>query len=504
MRIFKSERILLSTLLLVGLAGCMFQPLQPEMNIIPSATQSSKNIVSADELAVFKKNLIEEYQPVLKDMQHATRYQIDLQITDTVADVSGHEQVLYTNNEDVPLKEVYFRLFPNISGLILTVTNLTVNGTELPAILTNQDTALRVDLPAPLPPGDQTLIAMDFQQKVPREMGGNYGLNIYMDGILALDQFFPIIPVYDENGWEVQDPPINADMLFADEAFFRVRVNAPADLVLAGSGIEVGSVDGDQRKEVIFIGGPQRDFFLAASLRFESVSRKVGGTTVTAYFPGEYRQAGNLVLETAEHALASYNQRFGNYPYTELDLISTPMNAGGMEYSTATSLSLGYFDFSAEAGYQTFLEAVVAHEVAHQWFFNQVMNNQITEPWLDESLAQYVTYLYYLDRYGQSGAAQYERSWDDRWENLDGKTIPIGKSAGDYSRDAYGPIIYGRGPLFVAALDEKMGDEAFNRFLKIYFDQYRWRIADGKEFENLAEETCDCTLDALFRKWGVE
>jgi hypothetical protein len=178
----------------------------------------------------------------------------------------------------------------------------------------------------------QVLIEMDFQQQVPREMGGNYGLNIYMDDILALDQFFPIIPVYDENGWEVQDPPINADMLFADEAFFRVRVNAPANLVLAGSGIEVGSSVGENRKEIIYIGGPQRDFFLAASPRFESSSRKVGETTVTVYFPGEYREAGRMVLETAEQALNSYNDRFGAYPYTELDLISTPMNAGGMEY----------------------------------------------------------------------------------------------------------------------------------------------------------------------------
>ena len=496
------RKILLFSLL-IATCGCSGRPGPADVDIIPESTDASPaaGTQREDELAVFEQNLIDDYQSVLEEMENATRYQIDLQIAETVSDVSGHQEVLYTNNEEVPLNEVYFRLFPNISGLILTVTNLTVNGTQLPAILTNQDTAMRVDLPEPLQPGEQTLIAMDFRQQVPREMGGNYGLNIYMDDILALDQFFPIIPVYDENGWEVQDPPINADMLFADEAFFRVRVNAPAGLVLAGSGVEVGSTNGDQRQEVIYIGGPQRDFFLAASPRFESVSRKVGGTTITAYFPGEYRQAGNLVLETAERALNSYNDRFGAYPYTELDLISTPMNAGGMEYSTATSLSLNYFDFSAEAGYQTFLEAVVAHEIAHQWFFNQVMNDQIEEPWLDESLAQYATYLYYLDRYGQSGATQYARSWDDRWENLDEKTIPIGKPAGDYTREEYGPIIYGRGPLFVAALDKQMGDEAFNRFIKSYIDRYRWEIANGREFENLAERTCNCDLSALFTQW---
>lgn len=492
--------------LLISICGCAGQPSPADVDIIPQSTDASPaaDTQPEDELAVFEQNLIGNYSSVLEEMENATRYQIDLKITDSIADVSGHQEVLYTNNEDVPLNEVYFRLFPNVSGLVLTVTNLSVNGAQLPAILTNKDTALRVDLPEPLQPGGQALIAMDFQQKVPREMGGNYGLNIYMDGILALDQFFPIIPVFDENGWVVQDPPINADMLFADEAFFRVRVNAPADLVLAGSGIEVGSTVGDQRKEVIYIGGPQRDFFLAASPRFESVSRKVGGTIVTVYYPGEYRQAGNLVLETAEHALDSYNRRFGVYPYTELDLISTPMNAGGMEYSTATSLSLKYFDADSDAGNLTFLEAVVAHEVAHQWFFNQVMSDQAREPWLDEALVQYATYLYYVDRYGENNAQGFVQSWYQRWANVDQALIPIGKPAGAYTREEYGPIIYGRGPLFFEALNAAMGDESFTLLLSAYADQYRWGIADGREFTDLAEETCACNLSSLLAHWVNE
>jgi hypothetical protein len=499
------RKILLFSLLIAA-CGCSGRPGSANVDIIPESTDESPaaGTQREDELAVFKQNLIDDYQSVLGKMENATRYQIDLQIADTVSDVSGHQEVLYTNNEEVPLDEIYFRLFPNISGLILTVTNLTVNGTQLPAILTNKDTALRVDLPIALQPGGQVLIAMDFRQQVPREMGGNYGLNIYMDDILALDQFFPIIPVYDEDGWEVQDPPINADMLFADEAFFRVRVNAPAGLVLAGSGIEVGSTNGDQRQEVIYIGGPQRDFFLAASPRFESVSRKVGGTTITAYFPGEYRQAGNLVLETAERALNSYNDRFGAYPYIELDLISTPMNAGGMEYSTATSLSLRYFDADSDAANLTFLEAVVAHEVAHQWFFNQVMSDQLQEPWLDEALVQYATYLYYVDRYGVNNAQGFVQSWYQRWANVDQAPIPIGKPAGAYTREEYGPIIYGRGPLFFEALNETMGEASFNRLLSAYADQYRWGIADSQAFTELAQEICDCDLSDLLAHWVKE
>jgi aminopeptidase N len=272
-------------------------------------------------------------------------------------------------------------------------------------------------------------------------------------------------------------------------------------LVLAGSGVEVAATDGAERQERIFIGGPQRDFFLAASARFETASKKVGDTKLTVYFPEEFRDSGMLVLETAEHALNSYNQRFGLYPYIELDLISTPMNAGGMEYSTATSLSINYFDPEYTVGALIFLEAVVAHEVAHQWFFNQVMSDQIEEPWLDEGLVQYATYLYYVDRYGESNAQGYMDSWYERWSRVELAPIPIGKPAGAYTREEYSPIIYGRGPLFFTALKAKMGAEAFNRLLLTYAQEYRWGIAYGEDFKELAQETCGCDLESLFADW---
>ncbi len=497
----KLSRTFVLILILVVAAACSFQAGQPAADIIPEDAARGEARQDEDALAIFKENLIEEYQPVLEGMENATRYQVDLQIADTIVDVSGRMEVLYTNNENIPLEEIYFRLFPNVSGLILTVSNLTVNAQSIPAILTNRDTALRVDLPSPLQSGEQALIAMDFQESVPAEMGGNYGLYIYLDEILALDQFLPIIPVYNDQGWNVEDPPLNADMLFADEAFFQVRVNAPARLVLASSGVEVGSSVGEERQEITFIGGPQRDFFLAASARFESASKKVGDTQLTAYFPEEYRDSGMLVLETAEHALASYNERFGTYPYTELDLISTPMNAGGMEYSTATSLSLNYFDPDYSMGSLLFLESIVAHEVAHQWFFNQVMSDQIEQPWLDEGLVQYATYLYYVDRYGATNAKGFVESWYQRWQAVDMAPLPIGKPAGDYSREEYGPIIYGRGPLFFAALNEELGDETFNSVLRAYANKYRWGIANGEGFKALAEQTCGCDLTGLFDQW---
>lgn len=494
------KRALYLLLLSALLIGCSIPSVSKSSDDIPELTTETAE-TDEESLAVYKDNLIGEYQSVLDEMGSATRYRIDLQIADTLTDLEGHQEVLYTNNETVNLNEIYFRIFPNMSGADMTVWDLRVNGEVASPYFEYENTAVRVDLSDPLQPGEEATISMDFSQTVPTDMGGNYGLYSYIDGILALDQFFPIIPVYDDEGWNVEDPPINADMVYTDEAFFEVKVEAPVDLVLAGSGIEVGSTVNGNRKEINYIGGPLRDFYLAASPDFQSASLQVGETHIVSYFLEEYRDSGMMVLEIARNALDSYNQRFGTYPYTEFDLISTPMNAGGMEYSSAVALSLSYYDPSTNENALIYLESTTAHEIAHQWFFNQVMSDQIDEPWMDEALVQYSTYLYYLDRYGEESVQGYVDSWYRRWIRVAYEEIPIGKPAGDYALDEYSPIVYGRGPLFFAALKEEIGQETFDRLLRTYADKYRWGISDGQAFKSLAEKTCECDLTDLFRAW---
>ena len=77
---------------------------------------------------------------------------------------------------------------------------------------------------------------------IPTEMGGNYGLYGYFEDVLVLDTFYPLIPVYDESGWYSQYPQDNGDHTYNDASFYIVQITAPADLVLASSGVIVDRV----------------------------------------------------------------------------------------------------------------------------------------------------------------------------------------------------------------------------------------------------------------------
>ena len=98
--------------------------------------------------------------------------------------------------------------------------------------------------------------------------------------------------------------------------------------------------------------------------------------------------------------------------------------------------------------------SLIAHEVGHQWFYSTVGNDQLDEPWLDESLTQYVTYLYFLDTYGAQAAEGFRQSFVGRWDRVGMADIPIGMPAGNYDGTEYGAIVYGRGPLFFERLAE--------------------------------------------------
>jgi hypothetical protein len=490
--------------------------------------------VAWDDRDIFREGLIEGEQAVLDELPGATVYHIDLRIPDD-ADVQhssivlqGHEHVRYTNRESVPLSEVYFRLFPNIVGGAAAVEAVQVNGQDVEPVYELEDSAIRVPLPIALQPGESVEIEMYFGVRVPQVMGGNYGLFGYIDGVLALDEFYPVIPVYDDEGWNVEIPPGNGDVTHFDASFYLVRVTVPAGLVVVASGVEIGREYDESNNQILtFAAGPARDFYLAASDDYAVVSKRVGQTTINSYAMSEGMDEAKFALRVAKDAIESFSERFGTYPYTEFDVVSTSMTAMGMEYPGVVAISRDFYDPGdqveplmpagddsallgnggsqvAETLPRSVFESVVAHEVGHQWFYNSVGNDQIDEPWLDEAIVQYITGLYYLDSDGRAAFATWLGGLDSRWSRVGRDDVPIGMPVKAYSSGEYGAIVYGRGPLFIEALAKEMGQRTFDEFLCDYYESYKWDIGTGDAFRQLAEHHCQCDLTALFEEWVYE
>ena len=330
---------------------------------------------------------------------------------------------------------------------------------------------------------------------------GNYGLFGYIDNILVLDGFYPAIPVYNEDGWHYGWLPPNSDTTFQDVSYYLVTVTAPKDLVIISSGVTVDAQKTNGQQIVTIAQGPSRDFYIAASDEFEVISETIGETTVNSYTVRGLDEGSKLALSTAVDAIETFNIYYGIYPYTEFDVVSTPMQgAYGIEYPGIVGINYALYDTS-DPTTASILESTVAHETGHQWLYNVVGDDQINEPWLDEAMTQYATGLYFQYVYGESGFISYSNSWYSRWDRVERADKPIGLPAGSYEGREYSGIVYGRGPIFIDTLAQTMGEEVFEAFLKDYYETFKWGIVTTEEFKELAEEHCQCDLTELFEAW---
>jgi aminopeptidase N len=438
-------------------------------------------------------------RPATADLEDMTQYHLDLRLTPDLSQLVGQADIRYTNREQVPLDMVYLHLFPNLWSDGMTVSSAQVAGQPVSVSYLSGDDLVELPMSRPLQPGESVDLSLHFTTPIPRGKGaGNYGELANQDGVLALAHSYPTIVVYD-SGWHLETPSSQGDVIYHDASLYDVSFTAPEGMTVVATGSTLDKVDhGDGTVTWRLVGGPMRDFNIIASGDYQSASKQVGDVTINSYFLAEDAAGGRQALDWAATALQIFEKEFGAYPYRELDIASTSTSAGGIEYpGLAVIASRLFVDLNSRA----FFEAATVHEVAHQWWYNVVGNDQVNEPWLDEGLAQYSTYLYFRDVYGDAGATGFEDSLKRRWERVGFSEKPVGLPVGDYQDAEYGAIVYGRAALFFLALRDQIGDEKMAELLRRYYSEFAWRVASSQKFETLAESVSGQDLSALFSEW---
>lgn len=483
---------------LFALSCSLFQPTPtpaPEVSPPPDPLDTPW-----DDRSIFKDGLVPSAQWALGELDGATVYHIEMDIADNLSHVNGSEEVRYTNTENEPLNEARFRLFPNILGGKMEVSNLLVNDAKATPRYDLQNSLMIVPIVAPIAPGESVVIRMDFSVEVPRTVELNYGVLAYDQDVLALAHAYPMISVFDDEGWNAEIPPQEGDVTYADASFFIVKVTAPKGVTVVTSGRRVGFTEAEQTQSVIVASGPARDFYLAASPNYVETTINTDGVLIRSYTPADFGEGSQYLVETAARTIKIFSARYAPYPYTELDFVSTPTLALGIEYPGMIAITSWIYDKENDFANE-YLEATVAHEVGHQWFYNLVGDDQLDDPWLDESLTQFITLQYFIDTYGLAGSEGFKSSLEFRWDMIARETIPIGLPVEEYDGATYSGIVYGRGPLFFVALRDAMGESAFDAFLAEYAQTLTWKISTPETLQSLAEKNCACDLDDIFNEW---
>ena len=230
----------------------------------------------------------------------ATQYQIDLTIAPDLASYTAVQRVRYTNTEATALSTVYFRLFPNTSsyGGQLTLNTLKVNGVDVKPIEELGKSALRIPIEPPLPIGTAVDFELDYVTRVPTSsVASGYNQFGLFNGVLALPNFYPQIPVYDDEGWNVELAPGMGDAVYSDSALYQVNILAPKDQIVVTSGAceSQAAFEGQQSQRCV--SGPMRDFMIAMSADFQVSSKTVDGIQINSYYLREECGGGKARLD---------------------------------------------------------------------------------------------------------------------------------------------------------------------------------------------------------------
>jgi hypothetical protein len=484
--------------MLIGAGAVACAPLS---NLRPSP------VPTPDPFQVYRPSLQAWAQNQLETAGPLPHYTIRADLSPSGDRLEGQMDVVVPNTSPAPLPDLVFRLYPNMPhyGGSITVTRVRVNGGAVATETYAGGATLRLFLPKPLTPGGEATVTMEFSTDLPRRAEG-YTLFGWEDGVLSLPGFYPILAVrYDAVGsdagrWATDVSPSFADVLFNPAALYDLEFIAPATLTVVASGTTLGTTDHqDGRRTWHIAGGPFRDMTLLVSDRWESVSDRAAGATVTSYYPTGAQAAGQAALFHAAAALRLFSDLYGRYPFTEFDVVAAPLGFRGMEYSGLVTIGEDLY-----GPYRDQLAFLVAHETAHQWWYVQVGNDPLLHPWLDEGPAEYAAFDYYRGVYGQAAA---EELLSGRWQTpytvaaargIDG---PVDQPASTMTATNYELLAYAKAALFFDALRDRLGDETYTEVMHTYVETYRWQIVTPQHFFGLAQTLSHANLNPLAEEW---
>jgi hypothetical protein len=411
----------------------------------------------------------------------------------------GNEAVTFPNHTGGPLTEIVFRLYPNLGqyGGRMEVGQVTIDGQPASTTLRAEDTALAIALSEPLLVERSVKVELSFEVTIPQREEG-YVLFGYSQGIWSVPGGYALLAVHDGLRWHEDVAPAHGDAIFAEAALYDVSLALPENLTLVATGSLISQKDSDGRRVYAIAGGPLREFAWLASADYKVSQTTAYGKVLRSYYlPGD-EAAGQATLNIAAAALRAYQDTFGLYPYDDMIVAEAPLLHYGMEFPGLNAIGLNLYREQRSQ-----LEDRVVHEIAHQWWYAQVGNDQVNTPWLDEGLAEYSMAVYYEQIFGQ---AQANTLVNQRWlvpyqvavENDYDAVVNQPSAAFSWE---YEVIVYAKAALFFHALRQELGDEVFWSVLQSYADQYRWGVATPSDFLRVAESVSGQALDELYDRW---
>lgn len=371
-------------------------------------------------------------------------------------------QVIYFR-PDLPISRVVLRQWANMptykaSGAAGRISKVSITGATSVTYRPpdSRSTLVSVALPKTVQPGQLLRIDMYFRVILPPRHSHRVGTT----GKTAWwGSGHPMLAWERGVGWATDPAGTLWGERTTSEDFWLRRLtvrSASSDVILA-TGTRTGSKAAPNgRRDTYFTAPSVRDVMVAVG-RFRHTTREVRNTRLVVGVAPGVSDSLSAVTDTFARAMRAHADRFGPFPYADLKVAVLPRLGGGVEFPGGIMMGPGEYR-----------DSTASHEVAHEYFYALVGNNQGRNPWLDEAFSTYAEALH--------------RGTGSTYRNMaipsDGR-YRVGKpmTYWEQHQSSYWRSVYVQGAAALLRARSAAGASAFDRAIRCYVRSRARRIA---------------------------
>jgi hypothetical protein len=429
------------------------------------------------------------------------------------------------------------------NGFGVNITKLTdATGKSLKYVINK--TMMRVDLPAPLKPGQKFVFNCDWNYKIPDRMsqGGRGGYEYFPeDGnhLFTMAQWFPRLAVYsDVRGWQNHQFTGRGEfaLTFGN---YKVQMTVPADHIVGSTGecmnytqvltpaqqarwkqaqtskepveiVTLAEAKANEKdkstgtKTWIYTAQNVRDFAWTSSRKYvwDAMPVRVEGKKVMCmsfYGKEAYGLYRPYSTKAVAHTIKTYSDFTIPYPYPVAQSVEA---ANGMEYPMICfNFGRTEKDGTYSEGTKNGMLGVIIHEVGHNFFPMIINSDERQWTWMDEGLNTFVEYLS-------------EELWDNKfpsrrgpaWTITDYMKLPKDQLEPIMTNSeniiGFGPNAYSKPATGLNILRETvMGRQLFDYAFKEYARRWAFKHPEPADFFRTMEDASAEDLDWFWRGW---
>jgi aminopeptidase N len=291
----------------------------------------------------------------------------------------------------------------------------------------------------------------------------------------------------------------------SDKAMFTIRVTAPNGYTAVANGLRT-DVDraGRTTTWTYRTGHPMATELAQVSIGRSSVLHRTGphGLPIRDVVPTAHREQLEPWLEKTSGQISWMESKVGPYPFETYGLLMADASTGfELETQTLSLFERGLFTETAFPKW--YVESIMVHELAHQWFGDSVSPRTWSDLWLSEGHATWYEALYAAEKAGRPLEARMKAAYaaSDRWRAAGGPPAAPKVPAPGKKNGIFRPNVYDGAALVLYALRQEIGRTAFENLERAWVSRHMDGAASTADFVALAEEISGHQLDGFMHSW---